>query len=390
MKLKHIGLVGGIFALLYILGSAGSIIATAHPAKASYPAFNWATVPTWADLCAPTGFTPSETKFLATHFAGVNLEGTQGLHGNAPSFDVEANDRATASELKSYNPNLKVLMYFNVQVYLPGIYRADRRVRASWLIPPSGGHGNTLFKQQNTNFRDWLVDTLSHTVLGSSLDGVFLDGASCYKKVNAATFSIMDRLQRRFKKHNKKALILYNGLRIHGIAPGTTLAYLKHADGGMMEHFDFHPQTYDPKGDSPRKLMREMKFIMGFKNSGKILLVKAWPDFYWIDPDINSIPYETLKRRARRQITFPLACFLACAQKYDYFAYSWGYTVAQGALLLHRDMTTVDGRWYPELEHPLGHPLGEPVIHGYQFTRTFEHAKIWVDLKTHRAKILWR
>ncbi len=52
-------------------------------------------------------------------------------------------------------------------------------------------------------------------------------------------------------------------------------------------------------------------------------------------------------RKARENITFPLACFLVAAQPYSYFCYSWGYRDQHGSL---------DS--YPEFEKPLGEPTG--------------------------------
>ncbi len=388
MHLRQLSLIAVTVVSLCPLAGTCDARGVKSPPRGSFPAFSWKHVPVWADLCAPTGFSPSETKFLATHFSGINIEGTQGLDGNPPRFNVEVNDQAAARELKKYNARLKVLMYSNVQVYLANIYKADRTVKKSWLIQPADGKGNVLFRQGNKKFQSWWIKFAAGAVAGGPIDGLFLDGASCYPKVNPATMAMMRGLRRRLNILEKPTLILYNGVRIGGISPSVTLAYMKYADGGMMEHFDFHP-SIDPNGASPQKLAGEMKFIMRLGRMGKIVIVKGWPDFYWIDADINSIPYSTLKRRAVQQITFPLACFLVCAQKYAYFSYSWGYTDTQGDMLLKSDMKTVDPRWYPDLEKPLGRPLDEPIIHGYHWTRRFEHATVSVNLGKHSAKIVW-
>jgi hypothetical protein len=364
--------------------------AQAASVPAGYPQFSWKRVPVWADFCAPQGFNAGEEKFIATHFSGIDIEGTQGLNGKPPSYNVESNDMATAAAIKKYNPDCKVLMYRNVQLYVPGGYAADRLVRKSWLIPPPGGKGYATFRQNNRQYQNWMVNTLANAVLRGQLDGVFLDGASCYPQVNEGTYSIMRRLHERFVEHHKPALILYNGLTIGGIPEATTLAYLRWADGGMMEHFDFHP-SIDPSGDSPQKLTQEMNFILHHGGRGKIIVVKAWPNFYWIDSNIGTIPYRTLKRRARQQINFPLACFLACAQPYCYFCYSWGYTDEQGCLLFKSGKRRViDPKWYWQLMKPLGRPLDEPSVSGYQWTRRFAHANVKVNLKSHTASITWR
>lgn len=359
-------------------------------APASYPEFNWNTVPMVADVCSQTGFSASEAQFLATHFGIVELEGGQGINGQVPYFDEEAADFAAAAQLKQYNPNVKVIAYWQAQVYLPNLYQADKAVQSSWLIEPPNGVGNVTFNQQNPSFQNWWVNTAVNIVANKNIDGLFIDGASAYPTVNTATYSMMQSLQQGLAGLDKPSLVLYNGLVLQGISPLTTLYYMKYANGGMIEHFDFHPSV-DPNGDSPQIMSQQMQYIMALGEEGKIVIVHGWPDFYWIDPGIGSVPYQTLAANARSQITFPLAAFLVCAQKYTYFSYSWGYLDTQGSILLQQVGTkTVDTNWYSDLENSLGNPLGEPIINGYQWTRQFEHASVWVNLQTHQANITWQ
>jgi hypothetical protein len=62
--------------------------------------------------------------------------------------------------------------------------------------------------------------------------------------------------------------------------------------------------------------------------------------------------------------------------------YSWGWKLATGPL--------VD---YPELQKPLGEPKGaykRIIPEGWEFTREFEHASVWVNTETREAKIAWK
>ena len=46
--------------------------------------------------------------------------------------------------------------------------------------------------------------------------------------------------------------------------------------------------------------------------------------------------------------------------------------------------------WYPEFDKPLGAPKGDAKRDGFKYTREFEHASVFVDLKTKTAKIDWK
>jgi len=85
---------------------------------------------------------------------------------------------------------------------------------------------------------------------------------------------------------------------------------------------------------------------------------------------------------SKEKLEFALACYLIGAQPYSYFMYSWGWKLSSGAL--------VD---YPQLRNPLGPPKGayqRTTPDGWEFTREFEHASVWVNTESRQAKITWR
>jgi len=57
---------------------------------------------------------------------------------------------------------------------------------------------------------------------------------------------------------------------------------------------------------------------------------------------------------------------------------AWGYRDTHGSL-----------DWYPEFDKPLGDPKGDARRDGWQYSREFEHCKVWVDLEQEKAKIDW-
>ncbi len=374
--------------------SAATCCHAAAGAPASYPPFSWRHVPTYADLGSYTGFTSAEAKFLATHFSALSIEKAQGLALRKPGEprNGESEFLRTARQLKKFNPRVCVLFYWAADQVFP-FYQADEALRSTWVTTKKQGG---LYKINNLGFQRWWVNVAANMVAHKNVDGVFIDGGlppMAWKKRAAALLPLEKRLHDKLARLNKPSLILLNGLEDCMNSTGLNAAYanthLQYSDGAMFEHFDF-VYSGDPTGGSPKRVKAEMMAIMAEAKTGKIVVVKGWPNFNWITPGIDTIPYSTLVKRARKDITFPLACFLICAQRYTYFQYSWGYSVGQGSILLTADKKKVDQRWYPQLEKPLGRPLGEPDIHGYIFTRKFEHASVWVDLSTHQARIQWK
>lgn len=47
-------------------------------------------------------------------------------------------------------------------------------------------------------------------------------------------------------------------------------------------------------------------------------------------------------------------------------------------------------RWFPEYDKPLGPPAGPAVRKGFTYTRKFQHADVWLDIKKRQGKITWR
>ena len=84
---------------------------------------------------------------------------------------------------------------------------------------------------------------------------------------------------------------------------------------------------------------------------------------------------------ANERLEYYLACYLIGAQPYSYFQYGWGWRLDSGSL-----------HDFPMLHKPLGPPKGayqRTTPDGWQFTREFEHASVWVNLDTKEAKIEW-
>lgn len=85
---------------------------------------------------------------------------------------------------------------------------------------------------------------------------------------------------------------------------------------------------------------------------------------------------------SKDQLPYYLGAYLIGAQPGSYFQWGWGWGLTTGPL-----------EHYPEFHKPLGKPLGkfkrvDP--EKWEFTREFEHLKVWVDTENRTAKLQWK
>jgi hypothetical protein len=85
--------------------------------------------------------------------------------------------------------------------------------------------------------------------------------------------------------------------------------------------------------------------------------------------------------QARAGLTYPLAIFLVCAEKYSYFRIHEGYSANENDRWM---------RWFPEYDRPLGPPNGPAKKDGLRYSRTFKHATVHLDIQNRTASIQWQ
>lgn len=357
------------------------------------PHFSWDTVPVYIHFGKSSGpLSNIELKFVAQVSDFVCLE--KG-HGTGRSGSTEKGIALDAKRLKSLNPRMKVLFYWNTFLNYP-LYDACQTVaqHSEWIFRDNKGRPiykiGTLeqYNLLNPEFREWWAEIAGKAVTEYGCDGIFMDAVNQAKRPiwmkrgwgqgNEAllTQAVIDMMRLADKEMGEDALLVYNGLRSVDPAGTTTgQEYLPHASGVMVEHFTaFHSR-------SKESIAADIEAITGAASMGKIIVVKGWPDptFNWTNKEKMRIPSAKLSEEARRKIVFSLACFLIAAQKHCYFSYSWGWREQHGSL--------VD---YPEFRKPLGKPKGQAKKEGWVYTRSYEHASVWVDLADIKAKIDWK
>jgi len=356
--------------------------------KTDYPAFSWDKMPVAFHFGKRSGLmTKEEAKFVAEHSGFVCLE--KG-HGSGQFKFTEEGIEKEAQQLKKLNPSIKVIFYWNTFLDYP-MYKAHEEYEKhpEWWLKTKENEldlKNGTIKRydlSNPEVRNWWTDVAKKAVVDGSSDGVFMDAfPQIVAPANRVLWGVekYDAIQQGLKEIIKETrakigpgkLIVYNGIRS---TPETKIGYYfpEFTDAVMIEHFG------NFQSGSKECMLADIQEMIKAGKLGKIVVLKTWPGFTFIEPEAMKMPLAEKREIAQKNITFPLACFLVGAQKYSYIIYNWGYKLEDGCL-----------DWYPEFDKPMGKPLGDAVINGWELSREFEHLSVWVNLETKEAKLNWK
>jgi hypothetical protein len=372
----------------FLGGSVALAASAAAPAgalvpspAAGYPEFGWERVPYAAQIGKFRGdFTPAEISFITRYFAFIALGPGTG-RGATPDtqFVQETGFYRNASALKQANPACKVLFFWGVPGNIHN-YAAYADYDPAWRVADPTGNGYRS-DASNPGFRAWWARSCARIVAHADVDGVFVDGANPEGDHPYHT-QMVQALRDELTALPKPALLLINGVPAagrHGLP-----SMLDLCDGIMIEYFGIVGKR------DPDKLKEYMLDVMRLGKAGKIVMARAFPGFTFFDPEVRDWDYQRKLAEARRNVAFSLASYLACAQRYTYLQYGWGYENIGGAYVLEADGRTPDPAWYPEFLKPLGEPLADPAIDGYVFTRSFRHADVRVDLQAREGRVTFR
>ncbi|WP_231690833.1 putative glycoside hydrolase [Aureliella helgolandensis] len=325
---------------------------------------------------------PEQVRFIAERTGFLCIEKS---HGMEELGAAELGAKHEAAAFKKIKSSVKVLFYFNAAYAWPYTsYNRDftkQRIDAhpelkKFLIPhPQTGrladqYGAYCFDVLNSEFRDWWVETVAKGVEESGCDGTFIDQMHGNVKLRpdkgpeiaVAMGQMMAALKQRLGAD--KILLANNAYSSDA----------KHvypvSDAVMFEN-------YATVKSSKESLLAEWAHMLRNAQEGKISVFRL---------GVEGTGRRNLKpnmpKLSQEKAEFALACYLIGAQPYSYFMYSWGWKLSSGAL--------VD---YPEFAKPLGPPKGaynRTTPDGWEFTRDFEHASVWVNTESRQAKITWR
>jgi len=300
-----------------------------------------------------------------------------------------------AAAFKKIKPGIKVLFYFNSayaypftsynQGFTPEKIEQHPELKKFLLVDPATGklahRGNVYcFDVLNPEFREWWVNTVAEGVKVTGCDGAFIDQMHGFvwlrKDKSEAVEKAMGEMMASLKKKLGPDKILLG----NNAADKMARYVFPVVDAIMFEH-------YSAELLSKEKLLQDWDEMLRIAKAGKasIFRIGVEQDSKWIEPSAQKEPVhnksEMIAELAKERLEFYLACYLIGAQPYSYFQYGWGWNLSDGSLKV-----------YPELHQPLGAPKGpytrtEPA--GWQFTREFSHASVWVDLANKQARIDW-
>jgi Hypothetical glycosyl hydrolase family 15 len=351
--------------------------------KDFYPEFSWETAPRYFMFGDKNRvLSPEQVRFIAEQTDFLCIEKSHGM-GQLGAAELGAKHEAAA--FKKLKPDMKVLFYFNAAYAWPYTsynqnftrqrIEAHPELKEFLIIHPktrklADRYGAFCFDVLNPNFREWWADTVAKGVRDSNCDGAFIDqmhGSVSLRQnrraeIEKAMGEMMSALKQRI---GPDKILLANN------AYSDDAKYVYPVSDAIMF------ENYATVKSSKESLLAEWKHMLRNAKAGKISVFRL---------GVEGTGRRNLKpnmpQLSQEKAEFALACYLIGAQPYSYFMYSWGWKLSSGTL--------VD---YPEFEKPLGPPKGpyqRTTPDGWEFTREFENASVWVNTESRQAKITWR
>jgi len=347
-----------------------------------YPEFSWETTPRYLMFGDKSRtLRPEQVSFIAKQTGFLCIEKSHGM-GELGSAELGAKHEAAA--FKKAKPSIKVLFYFNAAYAWP--YTSYNRnfthqridshpeLKKFLIANPKTGtlaerYGAFCYDVLNPDFREWWVETVAKGVKESGCDGAFIDQMHGSVKlrtdkrpqIETAMGEMMESLKQRLGAD--KILLANNAYN-----PDAKHVYPV-SDAIMFEN-------YATIKSSKESLLAEWGHMLKIAKDGKISVFRL---------GVEGTGRRNLKpnmpKLSKEKLGFALASYLIGAQPYSYFMYSWGWKLSSGAL--------ID---YPEFQKPLGPkgPYRRTTPDGWEFTREFEHASVWVNTESREAKITWK
>ncbi|NJB83119.1 putative glycoside hydrolase [Wenyingzhuangia aestuarii] len=353
-----------------------------------YPKFSWETTPQY--VMFGDGSRLLNSKEVKTIAAKTDFICVEKHHAYRTLKFAEIGAKEEIKNFKAIKPDIKALFYFNSAYAWPFTsYNqnfAKNKIKdhpelEKFLIhnKETGEleHRKNIynFDVLNPEFRAWWVKTVAKGVKDSGADGVFIDQMHGFVWLRKSQKEEVEKAMGEMMT-NLKAAIGPNKILLGNNASGVKDVFPA-VDAAMFEH-------YNNKKLSKENLLKEWEYMLANAKAGKMSIFRIGVEAEKEEASqtlIKGSRGESLEELSKERLEYYQACFLIGAQPYSYFQYGWGWRLNTGPL--------VD---YPELQKSLGTPKGaykRVVENGWEFTREFEHAKVWVDTEKKEAKITW-
>ncbi|MFT6868356.1 MAG: hypothetical protein ACJA08_003209 [Cyclobacteriaceae bacterium] len=362
--------------------------------KEYFPNFSWSTTPMYYMFGETERvLSTEEVKFIAERTDFLCIEKSHGLNELGTA---ELGAKHESAAFKKIKPDIKVLYYFNSayawpytsynQNFTPEKINDHPELKKFLILDSETGelayrdHYIQLvyfFDVLNPEFRKWWVETVAKGVEESGCDGAFIDQMHGFFFLREEKKEEVLKAQGELFKELKKKL--GPGKIVLGNNANDDIAkdVYPHIDATMFEH-------YSSKLTTKENLMKEWDDLLKNAKQGKISIFRFGFEHEIDIPDrTDKKSYsKEMEKLAKENLEFYLASFLIGAQPYSYFQYGWGWNLSDGSLVDH-----------PNLLKPLGAPKGaykrtDP--QGWDFTREFEHASVWINTDSRESKIIWK
>ena len=355
--------------------------------QALFPTFSWNKVPRWLAVRNHAAYSDEQIELIADHYQLVMLE-----KANEAGFDsVDEGIKDTAYRLKSLNPDIKTLFYWNTQIHYTG-YSNDPVYEEnflSWSELLDDGD-IYLFKdiyywydESKEGLRDWWVQLPVEVASDINIDGVFID-----KMPKAAVDSLFSNgepvsdyvsmMNQLWESLPDDKMLIGNNLR--GERNNASRAMMEILDGSYMERWDYTLDYSFPSQTTADAISLSMQLMREALAQGKMINFQTSPFTDQAVPE----SYEDKLIYMSDHVDFPLAVFLIIAEENAFFSYQLGVNAEPSAENIW------DTSYISEFNRPLGEPLGSPTKNGYIFTRSFEYVDVWVDVESQKAVLTWR
>ncbi len=381
-----------VILLCFSCGKKSSLLisdGTVFEPKEYYPKFSWDSTPQYF-MFGDTErlLKPEQVSFIAEKTGFICIEKS---HGLKPLGAAELGAKHECEAFKNSKPEIKVLFYYNsawawpYTSYNKNFTRenidAHPELRSLLVVNPETGElnhrrGIFSFDVLNPDFRKWWMENVLKGIEVSGCDGAFID------QMHGFFFLRKDRKEEVLKAMGEMLAELKNRMGTDKIllannANDDMAKYVyPHIDATMFEH-------YSSKRNTKENLLKEWDDMLRNAKEGKISVFRFGFEHDVDIPDRTSktVYNEEMERLAKENLEFYLSCYLIGAQPYSYFQYGWGWDLSDGSLVDH-----------PDLLKPLGAPKGayertDP--EGWEFTREFEHASVWINTESRESKITW-
>jgi hypothetical protein len=361
-----------------------------HQDFSNFPDFSWDSVPRWLAIRKAEPYTDSELESIANNFQMLMLEkaNTQGIGS------VEEGTLNAAQRIKAFNPNIKILFYWNSWINYLGYAANEEYDKNAWewsnhTTDSSGNEIIYIFKDRYythnyeiPGMRKWWVKTALEMANHESIDGVFIDKVHAYEGpffINGKPATNYIKMQDSLSSLMPDGKLFF-GNTLRNERWNGNREHMRYSAGSYFERWHMVNRDSDPRQIEADAISVSIQLMRESLLKKKITNLNAGPeDSEEVIPSTEA----NLKSHYRASLQFPLAVFLIAADTGAYFGYK----------------ATVDARdpqwqwnisYLPEFHRPLGKPLGDPIKDGYVYTRSYEKLDVWVNVETKEAKITWK